>query len=176
MRLFVHACCGPCLIYPADCLLQQGHELTIYYYNPNIHPQAEYDDRRAALLEYCRRESLNVVSGVYDIDDYFQAVVSSEVDRCLLCYRVRLGEAARAAAAGGYDAFTTTLLVSPYQKHDQLRQAGEAAAAAAGVEFFYQDWREGFRAGRAKARELGLYSQKYCGCVYSKEESRAARL
>jgi len=122
------------------------------------------------LLEYCRRESLNVVSGVYDIDDYFQAVVSSEVDRCLLCYQVRLGEAARAAAAGGYDAFTTTLLVSPYQKHELIREIGQAAAEKHGTSFYYVDFRPGYREAAARSRTMGMYRQQYCGCIYSEKE------
>jgi epoxyqueuosine reductase len=174
MKILVHACCGPCLIYPADQLRRQGLDLTVFYYNPNIHPLAEFEKRRATLHEYCQRVGLPVIDGTYNIDDYFQAVVSPQVDRCRLCYQVRLAETARRAAAGGFDAFTTTLLVSPYQKHDELRQAGEDAAADAGVSFLYEDWRAGYRSGQARARELDMYRQKYCGCVYSKEESRAA--
>ncbi len=175
MRVLLHACCGPCLIYPADSLRRQGLDLTVLYYNPNIHPLAEYEKRRANLLEYCQKVGLTVASGDYNVDDYFSAVVSPEADRCHLCYQLRLGETARQAAAGGFDAFSTTLLVSPYQKHDELRQAGEAAASAAGVAFLYEDWRAGYRAGQARARELGMYRQKYCGCVYSKEESRTPK-
>ncbi len=172
MRVLLHACCGPCLIYPADQLRRQGLDVTVYYFNPNIHPLAEYEKRLSTLMEYCQRVGLKVVSGDYDIDEYFRAVGSPDQDRCRLCYKLRLQETARRAAADGYDAFSTTLLVSPYQKHDELRQAGEEAAAAAGVAFLYEDWRTGYRAGQARARELGIYRQKYCGCVYSKEESR----
>jgi epoxyqueuosine reductase len=161
------------LIYPAESMRADGHEIDAFYYNPNIHPLAEYERRRAAALEYCGNENIHLVSGPYDIDDYFRVVVSPDIERCSLCYRVRLAAAARAAAAGGFDAFTTTLLVSPYQQHELLLGIGRQEAAKAGVEFYYQDWRPGFREGRAKARSLGLYSQKYCGCVYSEDESRA---
>ena len=90
--------------------------------------------------------------------------------RCLYCYKVRLEQTARYAAENHFDSFSTTLLVSPFQKHEALIAAGEAAAELYHIPFLYRDFRVGFQEGQAKARELGLYMQKYCGCIFSEEE------
>ena len=170
MKILVHACCGPCLIFPHEQLKEKGHAVTAFYYNPNIHPAGEYKSRLASFIKYCEVEGVTAIEAGYDANDYFDKIDADTPDRCRLCYRIRLMKTAKVAAASGYDSFTTTLLVSPYQKHDDLRAAGEEAALASGVPFFYEDFRPGFRAGRTKAREMGLYSQKYCGCRFSEEE------
>ena len=90
--------------------------------------------------------------------------------RCGHCYEVRLEQTAKFAAENGFDSFTTTLLVSPYQNHELLAETAERMAQRYGVRFLYRDFRPGFRDGQAKARELGLYMQKYCGCVFSEED------
>lgn len=170
MKILMHACCGPCLIYPSETLREQGHDLTAFFYNPNIHPYSEFVRRSEAFLNYCRGTGLTAVEEDYDYKNYLRQTIFSQDDRCPVCYRMRLGKTAEAAVQGGYDAFSTSLLVSPYQRHDEVKKAGETAAADFGVEFLYEDWRDGFREGRRKAREIGLYSQKYCGCIYSEEE------
>ena len=86
------------------------------------------------------------------------------------CYRVRLEQTAKYAKENGYDTITTTLLVSPYQKHEVFKAQAEEIAKKYGLNFLYRDFRVGFREGQAKARELGLYMQKYCGCVFSEED------
>jgi hypothetical protein len=158
------------LIYPAETLAKQNNALTVYFYNPNIHPFSEFSRRREALRTYCAGAGLSVVESVYDYRNHLTQAISAGTERCAACYRIRLMKTAQFAAAEGFEAFTTTLLVSPYQQHEELKAAGEEAAAKHGVPFFYEDWRCGFREGRAKARELGLYSQKYCGCLFSEEE------
>ena len=86
------------------------------------------------------------------------------------CYEMRLYAAAKTAKAEGFDSFTSSLFISPYQKHELMREVAERAAAEYGVTFLYRDFRPYFRAGQARARELGFYMQKYCGCVFSEEE------
>lgn len=91
-------------------------------------------------------------------------------NRCVkYCYRVRFEQTARYAKEHGYDTFSTTLLISPYQNHNALKKIGEEMAEKYGLNFLYRDFRPGFREGQAEARELGLYMQKYCGCVFSEE-------
>jgi hypothetical protein len=170
MRILVHACCGPCLIYPSQALAEAGHSITAFYYNPNIHPDVEYAARAGSFRRFCAMSGVSFTETPYDAEHHKAAVTAFDGNRCLACYRLRLRESAREAASGGYDAFTTTLLVSPYQKHEELRTAGLEAAEKHGIEFFYQDFRPGFRQARNKARELGLYSQKYCGCEDSRRE------
>ena len=91
-------------------------------------------------------------------------------NRCVKCYEMRFFEAARQAKEGGFDSFTSSLFISPYQNHDLMRETAQRAAYEYGVEFLYRDFRPYFKAGQEKARELGFYMQKYCGCVFSEQE------
>ncbi|HOJ12221.1 MAG TPA: epoxyqueuosine reductase QueH, partial [Clostridiales bacterium] len=88
-------------------------------------------------------------------------------ERCAMCYTIRLDKAASFAKEHGFDAFTTTLLISPYQKHDLIKELGEKLADKYKIQFYYRDFRPGFRKGQQQAKELGLYRQKYCGCIIS---------
>ena len=171
-KVLLHTCCAPCSVYCIDELRKEGIEPTVFWFNPNIHPYTEYKARRDCLKEYV--EKINVESLFYEkygLDEFCKNVVSDIPNRCInYCYRMRIGETARYAAKNGFDAFSTTLLVSPYQKHDELKAVCEEMAQLAGVEFIYRDFRVGFREGQAKARELGMYMQKYCGCIFSEED------
>ncbi|MCL2747954.1 MAG: epoxyqueuosine reductase QueH, partial [Oscillospiraceae bacterium] len=114
--------------------------------------------------------------GAYGLRPFLRAVgtrFDARCERCEICYRIRLEAAARYAAHGGYEGFSTTLLISPYQQHDRLRAIGEQVSLRYGVRFVYQDFRPMFRAGQNAAREMGLYRQKYCGCIFSEEERYA---
>jgi len=168
MKILIHACCAPCLTYPLQEL--EDAETLIFFYNPNIQPYVEYELRRDCLEKYCQGQGVGFVEGSYDIDRFFQDVVFREHVRCHICYRLRLSEAAKYAKHGGFDAFTTTLLVSPYQKHDVIRDLGNSIGEKCGVPFFYRDFRLGWRDTISISREHGLYRQKYCGCLYSERE------
>jgi len=171
MRLLVHACCGPCLLAPARALAAEGHELVVYWYNPNIQPYREYRRRLAALREVAAREGYRLaVDDRYDPDFFLRTVIPGREGRCPACYAERLGRAAARARAESCDAVTTTLLASRYQAQDELAAALVSAAAAAGVEPLVRDFRPYDAASHALARELGIYVQGYCGCIYSEEE------
>ena len=170
-KLLLHSCCAPCSVYCVDTLRSEGIEPVSLWFNPNIHPWTEYDMRRSTLLQYSELEKLDVRI----LEDYglrgFVRAVSADIDhRCAHCYAIRLGTAAMYAAGHGFDAFTSSLLISPYQDHELLKAVGETMGRKYGVEFYYRDFRPGFREGQAKARELGLYMQKYCGCIFSEED------
>ena len=172
MKLLMHTCCAPCSVYCIDSLRDEGIEPTLFWYNPNIHPFIEYKTRRDCLKDYATQVGVKLITNEdYGLDEFCRNVVNDIPNRCVnYCYKKRLTETVRYAAENGYDAFTTTLLVSPYQKHEELRRVCEDLAAMAGIEFLYRDFRVGFREGQAKARELGLYMQKYCGCIFSEED------
>ena len=172
LKLLMHTCCAPCSVYCIDSLRAEGIEPTVFWYNPNIHPYQEYKARRDCLKEHVKREG---VKGIfiedYGLDKFCQAVANDIPNRCVkYCYRARLTQTVKYAKEHGYDAFTTTLLVSPYQKHEEIKKVCEELAEMSGIEFVYRDFRVGFREGQKKARELGMYIQKYCGCVFSEEE------
>ena len=172
MKLLMHTCCAPCSVYCIDSLRSENIEPTLFWYNPNIHPYIEYKTRRDCLKDYAKNVNVElIIKEDYGLDEFCKNVVNDISNRCVnYCYLKRLGETVRFAKENGYDAFTTTLLVSPYQKHEELKIVCEALAKETGIEFLYRDFRVGFREGQAKARELGLYMQKYCGCIFSEEE------
>ena len=172
MKILLHTCCGPCSVYCIDRLKELNIELDAYWYNPNIHPYMEYKQRRDTLVSYTESIGIKaIVNENYGLVEFTKSVIGDLENRCQnYCYRVRLEETAKFAKENGYDAFSTTLLISPYQKHDLLKQIGEEMAEKYGIPFFYEDFRPGFRQGQAKARELGLYMQKYCGCVFSEQQ------
>ena len=177
MRVLVHTCCGPCGTYVFKRLREQGHAIKALYYNPNIHPEAEYERRRAALETYARREGIDLAYGSYQPREYWRAVgeAQSLPHRCERCYRLRLSRSAEQAKAEGFDAFTTTLLISPYQQHERLRSIGEDIARETGVPFHYEDYRIGYRESRELARQAGLYMQPFCGCAFSLVERYAMK-
>ena len=175
--LLLHTCCAPCVVYCVDALRGEGLEPVSFWYNPNIHPYQEYRARRDTLVDYAASIDLRLtVRDCYGLRDFVEAVAGDVDGRCAHCYACRLEETARYAAGHGYDCFSTTLLVSPYQNHEAIRRTGEEMAKRYGVDFLYRDFRPGFRQGQAKARELGLYMQKYCGCVFSEEERYAKQI
>ena len=146
--------------------------MTAMYYNPNIHPGEEYERRRATLESYASSVAVDVIFESYSPDEYWRAIGDerSKPSRCEQCYRVRLLRAALRGRSEGSDAFTTTLLISPYQQHELIRAVGEEVASAVGIKFHYEDYRTGYRESRTMAIEAGLYRQRYCGCALSLDE------
>ena len=171
MKLLMHTCCAPCSVYCIDSLREEGIEPTLYWYNPNIHPYMEYKSRRDCLKEYAKEININAIfEEEYGLDEFCKNVVGDLKNRCTnYCYPVRLRKTFEYAKENGYDAVTTTLLYSIYQNHDFIKEYMEKLSKEYGIEFLYRDFRVGFREGQAKAREVGLYMQKYCGCVFSEE-------
>jgi len=170
-RLLLHICCGPCATYPVPVLREQNHDITGYFYNPNIHPYSEYLKRQEALQQYAGQVDLPIIyDKAHDPNSYLRETCFRESQRCRICYTLRLEQTARVARRGGYDYFTTTLLVSRMQKHDMIKEVGNTAASKYGVPFLYQDFREGFAQSGVLSRAMGLYRQQYCGCIYSEFE------
>ena len=167
----LHICCAPCANACIDSLRGEGLDVTGLWYNPNIHPFTEYRARRNTVREYAGMVGLPLIErNDYGLRPFVRTVADDIENRCIHCYEFRLFEAARQAKEGGFDSFTSSLFISPYQKHELMRSVAERAAACYGVDFLYRDFRPLFRAGQERARELGLYMQKYCGCVFSEEE------
>ena len=171
MNTLLHICCAPCANQCIEVLQGDGFGVTGLWYNPNIHPFTEYRARRNTVREYLESIQVGLIEkNDYALRPFVRAVADDIANRCGKCYEMRLFEAARQASEGGFDSFTSSLFISPYQNHELMRQTAERAASEYGVEFLYRDFRPYFRAGQDKARELGMYMQKYCGCVFSEEE------
>ncbi|MFH0839295.1 MAG: epoxyqueuosine reductase QueH [Candidatus Omnitrophota bacterium] len=174
MKLLLHTCCAPCLIYPLQVLAQEGIKTRGFFYNPNIHPYGEFSKRRDTVLEYAKIIRLELIAqkAAYPVEDFFRAVNLKEKspERCTLCWALRLKETALTAKAHDFDFFSTTLLVSPYQDQEMLKKIGAGISQETGIQFFYRDFREGFRPSHQEAKAKGMYLQKYCGCIYSERE------
>ena len=171
MKTLLHICCAPCANQPIEVLKTDGLEVTGFWFNPNIHPFTEYRARRNTVRDYLQAIELPLIEqNDYALRPFVRAVAEDIENRCIKCYEMRLFETARVAKEGGFDSFTSSLFISPYQNHDLMRETAERAASEYGVQFLYRDFRPLFRDGQEKARELGFYMQKYCGCVFSEEE------
>lgn len=172
MRVLLHTCCASCLLYPLGALRDEGMEVVVFFYNPNIHPYQEFRKRLVCVKDYCNAQGIAAIyNEEYELESFLGAVLGKQVpERCSACYALRLNETARVAQEKELDAFSTTLLVSPYQHHEAIKAAGLAGAAAYGVEFVWRDWRPGYRQAHEQGRHLGFYMQGYCGCIFSEEE------
>ena len=176
MRLLLHTCCAPCAIGPLKEATKDGYDVSAFFYNPNIQPPSEYKKRFKEARKFFGSAGLTFTEGAYGTADFFCGIPDFENKtlRCPACWRMRLEKTADLALREGFDAFTTTLLVSPYQDHGTLKIIGSELAAEKKIKFYYRDFRAGFKEAHREARERGIYCQNYCGCVFSlveREES-----
>ncbi len=171
MKILLHICCAPCALYPYFRLKEEGLKPVGYFYNPNIHPYLEYRRRLDTVKDFSLRVGLEVsYRDGYDLDPFLLRIAGLGPRRCEQCYRIRLDAAGAAAAGKKAAAFTTSLLYSKYQKHDLILGIGKEMAAQHGIEFYYEDFRRGWREGIMESKAMGLYRQQYCGCIYSERE------
>lgn len=172
MKLLMHACCAPCSVMCIDTLRKEGIEPTLFWYNPNIHPFREYQKRKRTLIDYADSACCRlIIINEYGLRKFIDEIYPDYDDRCAKCYDMRLNRTASFARENGFDAFTSTLFISPYQRHSLMKDIAEGAAERHGVQFLYRDFREYFEEGQERAKELGLYRQGFCGCIFSEEES-----
>ena len=179
--LFLHSCCAPCSSYVLE-YLSQYFKITVYYYNPNIYPPEEYEERTMEVERLIRelpaKYPISFISGEYRPELFYEAVKGHEGDkeggeRCSICFSLRLEEAARLAKEGNFDYFTTTLTISPLKNAARLNQIGEEMGEKYGVSYLDSDFKKknGYKRSVELSGEYGLYRQDYCGCVYSRAET-----
>jgi hypothetical protein len=150
---------------------EEGLEVMGFFYRHNIHPYTECLKRQQALEAYAEQIKLKVIyQEGYDLEGFIQNVVFRESERCNYCYHDRLRSTALLARHGKFDYFSSTLLYSKQQNHELVRQMGESIGKSVGVPFLYRDYREGWKEGIERSKQIGLYRQQYCGCVYSEKE------
>ena len=170
-QILLHMCCGPCSLHVIDDLRELFGDIDIQglYANPNIHPREEFERR----LENARKAAEYKKIKFEHLSDYdqnrWEFFDGEQSSRCEMCYNLRMEMAAKYAMENGFKVFSTTLIVSPYQNHLKIYEAGKRAAEKYGIEFCYYDFSVNFRKGQQQAKEIGLYRQKYCGCLPSKE-------
>jgi len=169
MRILLHVCCGPCALGPYLALKEKDVSLAGYWYNPNIHPYPEYQKRLMTAGFVSQALSLPLSVAEPDFTEFLSGLVSNhqEGNRCSFCWRRRLEKTAERAKAEGFDGFTTSLLASPHQDHQKIKTLGEEISQRQGIPFYYQDFRTYWKEAQKESRQMGLYHQNYCGCLYS---------
>jgi predicted adenine nucleotide alpha hydrolase (AANH) superfamily ATPase len=168
LKILLHTCCSTCTIGPYEQLIDDGHQVIGYFYNPNIHPLIEFRRRLKSMKVLQGRVPVEMVyDEEYGLWEFLKTVDWKGEGRCRDCYSMRLRKTAEKALELGCDCFTTTLLTSQHQKHELVKRIGEECAESVGVEFFYRDWRSLAEYNREKAGGMNLYLQQYCGCVFS---------
>ena len=166
---------------PVRLLAEEGHDLSIFYSNSNIHPAEEYQRRLDTLLDWARHEHLPMFEDCYDAQAWHDQVgrITKEgglqEDRCRMCYRTRLERAARFAAENGFEGLGSTLTVSPYQYTFIIEEELKRACEPFGLVAVFRDFRPAYPEATRRSKALGMYRQNYCGCVYSEAQARAER-
>lgn len=178
--LLIHSCCAPCSSYVLE-YLSQYFRITVLYYNPNIYPESEYTKRILEQQKLIRdmyfKYPVAFLAGKYEKEKFYEMARGMEElkeggARCMKCYELRLTEAARQAAAGGFDYFTTTLSISPIKNAQKLNEIGVRVGREYGVEYLMSDFKKknGYKRSIELSKEFGLYRQDYCGCEFSMRE------
>ena len=171
MNLLLHACCAPCAIIPTQILQQLGYDVTLFFYNPNTHPYREFQKRLLSIQDFAHHHNIPLlIDERYRLAEFLRAVVFRENIRCLVCQALRIKETTSVAGKKGFHYFSTSLLYSKYQKHDEIRRQCSDYSKLSGLEFIYRDFRQGWQEGVKSAISLGLYRQSYCGCIFSEQE------
>ena len=171
MKTLLHICCAPCANQCVAALKEENISVTGYWYNPNIHPFTEYRARRNCLRDWAEETGLPLIEkNDYALRPFVRTVAEDIANRCVKCYEMRLFQTAQAAKEMGFDSFTSSLFISPYQNHELMKEVARRAAETFDVAFLYRDFRPHFKAGQEYAREHEFYMQKYCGCIFSEEE------
>jgi len=171
MHILLHICCGPCATFPVESLREAGHQVTGFFYNPNIQPYTEFQRRLEAVKSYAEQAPLKMIyHHEYDLRGFLREILFREDKRCRFCYHMRLLRTAAVAKKGSFDAFTSTLFVSPHQDHELIKSVADQVAKEVGVPLHYEDFREGYRRCYELSKKHDLYRQSYCGCVFSEYE------
>lgn len=177
-RLLLHSCCAPCSSYVIE-YLSQYFQITVFYYNPNISVDKEYqkrvEEQKRFIREFPAKYPVDFIEGAYEPQEFFRAVKGYEHcpeggERCFICYEMRLRGAAKEAVKGGFDYFTTTLTISPLKNSVKLNEIGLKLEAEYGISYLLSDFkkREGYKRSIELSKEYELYRQNYCGCIYSR--------
>jgi len=178
-RLLLHACCAPCSSAVVE-RLAADYAITIYFYNPNIHPQAEYIKRLDELQHWCDQiAGIACITPDYVPEKWMEQVRGLEQEpergrRCNRCFRLRLQHAARYASLHNYDLFTTVLSISPHKRYACINRLGLSLARRYGIDFYAANFKKknGYKRSVEISRELNFYRQNYCGCVFSANQTR----
>ncbi len=172
-KLLLHVCCAVCALYPTS-LLSKDFEITLFFYNPNIHPRKEYNKRLESVKIISKKYSIPLIIDRYELRKWFRLTENYKFEpeggkRCSICFDIRLKRTAAAAKKLKFDLFGTTLTVSPHKNKDIINSIGTAIAANKKLKFYSADFKKknGFKKTMNTAKKINIYRQNYCGCIYS---------
>lgn len=173
-KLLLHSCCGPCSTSVIE-RLKADYELKVFFYNPNIMDEEEYEKRRLAQKQVIEAFGVPYIEGDKNTDIYLEKIKGLEKEpeggkRCLECFDLRLQVTAKMAAELGFDIYTSTLSVSPHKSHKEIVEIGKKWAEEVGLEFLQEDFKKqaGFQRSTQLSKEMELYRQRFCGCEFSR--------
>ncbi len=174
MKILLHICCAPCATHCINLLKNLGYEVVGFFYNPNIHPPKEYERRKAELEKIRKYFEIDVIEWKYDVENWFKYIKGYEKEReggkrCELCIKMRLEETAKYARMKGFDAFTTTLTISPWKNSKKIFEIGRKISEKYNIRFLEIDFKknDGFKKSVELSKRYNMYRQKYCGCIFS---------
>ncbi len=173
-KIVLHACCAICSGYPVSFLQDAGYQVIVYFYNPNIYPDNEYQKRLEAERTLCKHFGCELVEADYCPNEFCEVAIGLENEpergkRCDKCFELRLKKTAEFAKSRGIEKFTTSIVISPHKNFQKLSEIGEKIAQDEGLNFLAIDFKkkDGFLKTNKISRELELYRQNYCGCKFS---------
>lgn len=183
-KVLLHSCCAPCSGSVIEDIHKAGVDLTVYFYNPNIHPREEYEIRKEENIRYAEKLGIPFIDGDYDDDRWFEEMKGHENDpergeRCSMCFEMRFVKTAKYAYENNFKVITSCLGISRWKDFDQVTGAGERAAALyPGIKYWGYNWRkqDGSQRMVKIAREEKFYQQQYCGCAYSLRDTNKLRM
>lgn len=171
MKLLLHTCCGPCTVYPLKKLREKNFDVMGFFYRHNIHPLTECLKREQTLKDFAEKQQMRMIwQQGYEIEEFLRKAAFREAKRCEICYYDRLYATVKLAKRGKFEYFSTTLLYSKFQNHQKIIDIAQSLGKQNGVKFYYEDFRQGWKEGIDESKELGMYRQQYCGCIFSEKE------
>ncbi|MCK5832170.1 epoxyqueuosine reductase QueH [bacterium] len=178
MKVLLHICCAPCAVMCVKNLREEDFDVAGLWFNPSIHPYGEWKKRRSVVVQFAEAVDLPVIyEDKYLLNDNLKLLLEGfdKGKRCEFCYSERLEKTAKIAKKEGFSAFTTTLLYSKYQDHSAIISTAESAATKHGITFLYRDFRPLWGKGITESKKMGLYRQRWCGCIFSELEAEKDR-
>lgn len=182
-RVLMHSCCAPCAGEVMEAMVAAGIELTVFFYNPNIHPRREYELRKDENIRFARQLGIPFVDADYDSDNWFARTKGMELEpergiRCTQCFDMRFERSALYAHEHDFPVFTSSLGISRWKNMEQINDCGNRAAERyPGLAYWTYNWRK--QGGSSRMIEISkrehFYQQEYCGCVYSLRDTNRAR-
>ena len=173
-KILLHSCCGPCSTHVIN-VLKEDYDVTIYYYNPNIDTDEEYQHRLNEQKRYCKEVGIEVIEDGYNPEEFYSKVKGLENEkeggaRCPVCFKLRLAKTAQKAKELGFELFGTTLTVSPHKNSMLINAIGKQVEIEEGISYLERNYKkqDGYKKSIELSKKYNLYRQNYCGCVFSK--------